>query len=65
MEAVLYWTAAGIVWALSAWTIIGAIVEVARGKAGPVEADVIIAVVFHGATAVVALKLANLAVHSV
>ncbi len=63
--SVLYWIGAGLVWAISAWTIISTIVEVARGKSKPWSRDVVAGVLFHAGTAVAALKLANLAVHSV
>ena len=59
----IYWTAAAIAWALSAWFIIAAIVEVARGKSKPWSGDVLIGVLFHGFTALLALWLANMANH--
>jgi hypothetical protein len=46
---------------LAAWTIVAAIVEVARGRSRPWSGDVIAAVVFHGSAAVLALWLASLA----
>ncbi|MCP4601918.1 MAG: hypothetical protein GY847_15625 [Proteobacteria bacterium] len=59
--APFFWIAAGLVWVLSTWTIIAVIMEVARAKSKPLSADVIVGVLFHGATAIAALKLANLA----
>lgn len=56
-----YWIAAALVGAISLWTIIGAVVQVARGKSRPWSFDVIAAVLFHGGTAVLALWLANFA----
>ena len=56
-----YWLTALVVWALSAWTIVAAIVEVARGRSRPWHPDVIVAILFHGATAVAALYIASLA----
>ena len=54
-----FWIAAGVTFAISAWTIVAAIVEVVRGKSRPWHADVLLAVVFHGVTAVLALWLAG------
>jgi hypothetical protein len=56
-----YWIAAAVVGAVSLWTIIGTIVQVARGKSRPWSFDVIAAVLFHGGTVVLALYLAHLA----
>ncbi|MCP4676543.1 MAG: hypothetical protein GY854_13715 [Deltaproteobacteria bacterium] len=63
--SVLYWIGAGLVWAISAWTIVSTIVEVARGRSKPGSRDVIAGVLFHAGTAIAAVKLANLAVHGV
>lgn len=57
-----YYIAAGLVWLLSAWTIFSAIIEVVRGGTKPWNRNVIIAVLFHGGTAILALELASMAV---
>lgn len=56
-----FWIAAVVVGAISLWTIAAAIVQVARGKSKPWNLDVIVAVLFHGGMAVLALYLAHLA----
>ena len=58
---IAFWIAAGVVGAISLWTIVGTIVRVARGKNRPWSFDVIAALLFHGGTAVLALYLAHLA----
>jgi len=58
---IAFWIAAGVVGAISLWTIVGAIVQIARGKSRPWSFDVIVAILFHGGTAVLALWLAHLA----
>ena len=62
MISVGFYIGAAIVWLLSAWTIFAAIAEVARGRIKPWNINVIIAVVFHGGTAILALELASMAV---
>ena len=52
------WIAAGVVGAISLWTFVAA---VARGKSKPWSFDVIVALLFHGGSAVLALYLAHLA----
>ena len=54
-----FWIAAAVTFVVSAWTIIAAIVEVARGKRRPWHPDVLLAVLFHGCTAVMVLWLAG------
>ena len=58
---IAYWIAAAVVGAISLWTFVAAVVQVARGKSKPSSLDVIVAVLFHGGTAVLAIWLANLA----
>jgi hypothetical protein len=58
---VAFWIAAAVVGAISLWTFFAAVVQVARGKSKPWSLDVVVAVLFHGGTAVLALWLANLA----
>lgn len=58
-----FWIAAAATFVLSAWTILAAIVEVARGKSRPWHPDVLLAILFHGGTAVLALWLAGKASH--
>jgi hypothetical protein len=58
---IAYWIAAAVVGAISLWTFVAAVVQVARGKAKPWNLDVIVAVLFHGGMAVLALYLAHLA----
>ena len=53
--------AAAVVGAISLWTFVAAVVQVARGKAKPWSLDVIVAMLFHGGMAVLALYLAHLA----
>jgi hypothetical protein len=60
----VFWIGAAVAWVLSAWTITAVIVEVARGKSRPLSLDVIIGVLFHGGTALLALKLVILASNS-
>ncbi len=60
---VLFWIGAALAWVLSAWTIVATIIEVARGRSRLLSGDVITAILFHGVTAIAAIKLANLAVH--
>ena len=55
------WIATALVWAISAWTILAAIIEIVRGKSRPWSADVIVAVLFHGGTAVLSVRLAHMA----
>ncbi len=59
---IIYWIAAGLAGVVSAWSIIATIVEIARGKSKFFSVNVFIGILFHGGTAVLALKLANLAI---
>lgn len=58
---IAFWIGAAVAGAISLWTIAAAIVQVVRGKSRPWSLDVIVAVLFHGGTAVLALWLAHLA----
>jgi hypothetical protein len=60
---ILLWIAAGLCFAVSAWTIVAAIVAVVRGTVRPWQLDAVVAVLFHGTTALAALKLASLALN--
>lgn len=60
--AIGYYIAAFLVWILSAWTILAAIIEVARGRSKPWNPNVIFAVLFHGGTAILTLELTSRAV---
>ncbi len=61
VHTVLFWTGSGVCFLLGAWTIVEVIVEVAKGKSRVFERDVILAILFHGGMAILALKLAGLA----
>jgi len=63
VPAPLIWIAAALVWMLSCWTIVAAIVEVVRKKSKPWHKDVVAAILFHGGTAIAVLKLASWAMH--